>query len=439
MATKPLSKQIKQGLIQHSIKRKLKQTESGKPLNLPISAINSDYDTSFENHPGYRQLKIMREGAKQLDAPDPFFRVHDGVACATTSIGNKEYINFASYNYLGLSGHHDINQAAKQAIDDYGTSVSASRVVSGERHIHQQLETEIAQLYGVDSALVFVSGHATNVTTIGYLMDSKDLIIHDEYIHNSSLVGAKLAGARRISFPHNDFAFLEKLLNEHRDNYQRVLIIVEGLYSMDGDAPDLKRLVNIKKRYGAWLMVDEAHSLGVLGKTGRGLSEHCHVDAHEVDIWMGTLSKTLSGCGGFIAGSQALCDMLRYFCPGFLYSVGIPPQVAAPALASLKMMQKESERIQKLHSISQYFLTKLQGRAFTTGTSIGIAIVPVILGSSLKAAKFSEYMFEHGVNVQPILYPAVPEKSARLRFFLSSEHTKDQIDYTVDKLSNFII
>jgi len=434
MAKKPLSTQLKQSLIQSSLKRKLKQTDSGKPLNIPRATRASRNNISFEEHPGYKQLQVMREGGEKLDAPDPFFRVHDGIAGATTSIDGQTYINFASYNYLGFSGHPAVNEAAKNAIDLYGTSVSASRAVSGERAIHQALEANIAELYGVDSAVAFVSGHATNVTTISYLMNAKDLIIHDELIHNSSLVGAQLSGSRRIAFKHNDYVHLEKLLNEQRDNYNRVLIIVEGLYSMDGDYPDLIQLIAIKNKYAAWLMVDEAHSLGVMGDSGFGLREHFNVKGTDVDIWMGTLSKSFAGCGGYIAGSSALCDMLRYFSAGFLYSVGMAAQVAAPALQALELLRIEKERVKKLHDISAYFLQALKSRGYDTGSSVGLAVIPVIVGSSVKAVRMSGFLYEQGINVQPILYPAVPERSARLRFFMSTEHTTLHIDQTIQAL-----
>ncbi len=310
--------------------------------------------------------------------------------------------------------------------------------MSGERPIHQELEAAIATTYEVDDALVYVSGHATNVSTIGYLFGAKDLIIHDEYIHNSSIVGSQLSGAKRIPFAHNNLDALEKILSENRDQFEQVLIVVEGLYSMDGDSPDLSRLVEIKQQHHAFLMVDEAHSFGVLGATGKGLREECHVAGKDVDIWMGTLSKTLSGCGGYIAGCSALIENLRYLSPGFLYSVGLPAPTAAAALASLQIIHKEPERIQKLKTISQSFIRQAQAMGFNTGESIGIAIIPIILGSSVKAANASAALLEKGINVQPILYPAVPERSARLRFFLSSEHTEAQIQLTLKTLKTLL-
>ena len=264
--------------------------------------------TRFEQFPAYKKIQITRLDADKMRLENPFFRVHQGVAGATTQIDGRSYVNFASYNYLGLTGHPRVNRAAQEAIDHYGTSASASRLVAGERPVQRRLEEALAELYGVDDCLVFVSGHATNVSTIGHLFGPKDLIVHDSLIHNSILEGARLSGATRRSFPHNDLQALDALLGEIRGRFERVLIVVEGLYSMDGDTADLPKLVTIKRRHKAFLMVDEAHSLGVLGETGRGLHEHHGIDGREVDIWMGTLSKTLASCGGFIAGSAALIE-----------------------------------------------------------------------------------------------------------------------------------
>nr|WP_320136765.1 aminotransferase class I/II-fold pyridoxal phosphate-dependent enzyme [uncultured Amphritea sp.] len=440
MVAKKLTTDLKQKLIQQALQRKLKHAEAD--ANKPLAEIKKtaipDRFYRFDQHPGYIQMQIMNKGAEQLGVDSPFFRLHEGIAGSTTVINNHELINFASYNYLDLSGHPEVNQAATEALKKYGTSVSASRIVSGERPIHQQLEQALAKAYGVDDAVVYVSGHATNVSTLGYLFGPKDLIIHDEYTHNSSIVGAQLSGAKRQPFPHNNLEALEQLLEEKRHLFERVVIVVEGLYSMDGDFPDLKQLVELKKKYKVFLMVDEAHSFGVLGETGKGIRELSQVSATDVDIWMGTLSKTLSGCGGFIAGESALVENLRHLSPGFLYSVGIPAPIAAAAIKSLEIMDREPSRIERLHSISDYFLTKAKTLKMNTGDSEGIAIIPIILGSSVKAAQISSALFDQGINVQPILYPAVPEKSARLRFFLSCEHTKEQVDKTLNILTTLL-
>lgn len=386
----------------------------------------------FDLHPGYQQLRIIQEGAAKLGISSPFFRIHEGVAGATTRIDGRDYLNFASYNYLGLCGDPRVNAAAKQAIDRYGTSVSASRPVSGERPVHEALERELADAHGVAECVVLVSGHATNVTTIGYLFGPRDLILHDALIHNSALQGIQLSGAKRLSFPHNDWRALEALLARERRHFERVLIIVEGIYSMDGDFPELPRFVDLKRRYGAFLMVDEAHSFGVMGATGMGIAEHFEMDPKDVDIWMGTLSKALASSGGYIAGEPALVEHLKFAAPGFLYSVGMAPPVAAGALEALRSLRAEPQRVQDLQARGRYFLQCAREAGLNTGLATGYAVVPVITGSSIKAGRLAEALFRRGINVPPIVYPAVEEKAARLRFFVSCQHTEAQLKQTVD-------
>ena len=435
-----LSQQLKQKLIEQSIQRKVKANDKAAD-KAPVSGILGRASpalqrmTDFRLHPAYRKLEIMREGSQSLGIDDPFFRVHQGTSGASALINGKQYINFSSYNYLGLTGDPRVNAAAQQAMETYGTSASASRMVSGERPVHQQLEQALAALHGCEDALVFVSGHATNVSTLGFLMGPKDLIVHDELIHNSSMVGAELSGARRIAFKHNDLQALEQVLAEYREGFERVIIVTEGLFSMDGDLPDLPAIVALKKRYHTWLMVDEAHSIGVLGQQGRGIAEYYNLAPDDVDIWMGTLSKTLSSCGGYIAGSRPMVEMLRYFAPGFLYSVGMPPPQAAAALKALELMQQEPERVAQLQANSAYFLQHLKQLGYDTGEAAGFAVVPLITGRSTQAAQLTMALFKQGINVQPIVYPAVPEKSARLRFFISSEHSREQLDQCLGLLA----
>lgn len=440
-----LTAQIKDKLIQQVMERRLRKVEhnsegcadrSSARLATVKTFKAKEKFTRFDQHPGYQQLRIINDGAAMMGVPNPFFRVQDGVSCAVSSINGKECINFAGYNYLGLSGHPEVTESAKAAIDRYGTSVSASRLVSGEKQIHRELERALADVYGVDDAVVFVSGHATNVSTIGYLFGPKDLILHDELIHNSILQGAQLSGAKRLSFPHNDWKALDRILVGHRNQFERVLIALEGIYSMDGDYPDLPRFVELKNRHGAFLMVDEAHSFGVMGKTGLGIREHFGIDGSDVDIWMGTLSKTLAGCGGFIAGETALVEHLKFMTPGFLYSVGMSPPLAAASLKALQIMQREPDRVAALQKNGRLFLKSAIHAGIDTGTSSGLAIIPAIIGSSIKAARLSDALFKRGINVQPILYPAVPEKSARLRFFISCMHTEEQIETSVRALAD---
>jgi 8-amino-7-oxononanoate synthase len=426
-----ITAQLKEKLIQQSLERRLRRSNTPAPaprgLSDTLGAEIPEQFTRFDQHPGYQQLRIMSDGAAKLGIDSPFFKLHDGLAGARTHIAGREYLNFSSYNYLGLCGHPAVSAAAKAAVDRYGTSVSASRLVSGERAIHRELESALAAAYGTDDAVVFVSGHATNVTTIGYLFGPKDLIVHDELIHNCALQGSLLSGARRLSFPHNDWAALDALLAQQRRQFERVLILTEGIYSMDGDFPELPRFVEIKRRHKAFLMVDEAHSFGVMGATGLGIREHYGLTSGDVDIWMGTLSKALAGCGGYIAGETALVEHLKFLAPGFLYSVGMSPPVAAASLAALQTMYREPQRVATLRARGSLFLELARSAGIDTGGSAGISVIPAIVGSSLRAARLSSALFKRGINVQPILYPAVPEKLARLRFFISCEHSEADI------------
>jgi 8-amino-7-oxononanoate synthase len=385
----------------------------------------------FSELQAYKSIIKHRAVADRFNFTDPFYRCHDQSKGAVTTIDGRPYVNFASYDYLGLNGHPAVVAAAKAAIDEHGTSVSASRIVAGERPLHRQLETALAGLYETESAITFVSGHATNVSTISTLLDSGDLILYDELAHNSLLVGIKLSNAKAFAFRHNDLGDLERLFRSHRRSSRNALIVVEGLYSMDGDIPDLPKLVELKERYGAWLMVDEAHALGVLGSRGRGLAEHFAVSPKRVDIWMGTLSKALAGCGGYIAGNHELVETLKFRAGGQVYSVGMSPPVAAAAIASLDLMKAEPERVTRLHANGAAFLHAARARGLDTVTSRGYAIIPIMVGDIVKAGRLTDRMMARGINVLPIIYPAVPLKAARLRFFITSSHTVQQIEETV--------
>ncbi|PLX36688.1 MAG: 8-amino-7-oxononanoate synthase [Hyphomicrobiales bacterium] len=410
-----------------------KATKDRRPAPArPKSAPKGKRAFDFSELPEVKQFKMQRAAADMMGIANPFFRPHDGIARNVSMIEGRECINFASYNYLGLNGHPEVSAAAKAAIDQYGTSVSASRIVAGERPIHRELEKKIAELHGVEDAIAMVSGHATNVTAIGTLMSPKDLIICDSLIHNSVTEGVKLSGATRLTFPHNDLDALEDLLNKVRHSHEHVLVVVEGLYSMDGDFPNLPKLIDIKRRHDVWLMVDEAHSVGVLGAHGRGLAEHYNIDPNEVEMWMGTFSKTLSGCGGYIAGSAALIDYLKVAAPGFVFSVGLSAPLAASVMASIDIMLREPERVKKLRENGHLFLELAREKGLDTGPSAGYSVVPVVVGDSVQSVVLSNRLLEQGVNALPIIFPAVAEKSARLRFFITSEHTDEEIAKAVD-------
>ncbi len=403
------------------------------------SARPADYQTPEENYtvalfPEFLKLRERLQVAEAAGIGNPYFTVHEGLTNDRTIINGREYISFSSYNYVGMSGDPVVVRAVQEAAAKYGTSVSASRLVSGEKDLHREFETTLAEFLGVEAVVAFVGGHATNETVIGHLFKPGDLILHDALSHNSILQGAILSGARRRMFPHNDWKAADELLQKFRHEYRRVLIVIEGVYSMDGDIPDLPRFIEVRNRHKALLMVDEAHSIGTLGATGRGIGEHFGVNRREVDIWMGTLSKSFGSCGGYIGGCRELIELLKYTAPGFVYSVGLSPPATAAALASCRLLQAQPQRVATLRQRSRLFLELAQERGLDTGLSKDSPVIPIILGNSLRSLQLSKALFLRGINVQPIVYPAVEESAARLRFFITSLHTEEQIRYTVDAI-----
>lgn len=399
---------------------------------------NGEVPESFyklEKMPEFMRLQSLRKRIEDSGIRNPFFSVHEGRISDTTEIDGKELISYASYNYLGLSGDPEVNLSAKNAIDNFGTSVSASRIVSGEKTIHKQLEKELSDFLGVEDVITFPGGHGCNESVIGHLVGRGDLILHDSFAHNSLIQGAMLSGAQRRPFEHNNWEDLENILRSCRGEYRRVLIIIEGLYSMDGDYPDLPKFIEIKKRYKAWLYLDEAHSIGTLGETGRGLGEVYDVQRDDIECWMGTLSKSFGSCGGFVGASRSLIEYLRYTTPGYVFAAGMPPANVGAALGSLRVLQKRPELVAKLQANARLFLSLAKEAGLDTGMAQGTAIIPIITGHSLLALRLSEALYDHGINAQPILYPAVPEKETRVRIFMTAAHTEKQIRDSVEILA----
>ncbi len=388
--------------------------------------------------PEHRMLQSRLEELERHGLENPYFRVHDGSTGSTASIGGRVVLNFANYNYLGLSGDARVNAAAMDAVRRYGTSVSASRIVSGERPVHQELEQELASFIGVEDCIAYIGGVTTNVSTISHLIGTGDVVLCDELLHNSAMQGALFSGAHRLTFPHNDFGAADRLLSEVRSRYRRALVVIEGVYSADGDIPDLAQFVAMKRRHEAWLMVDEAHSIGVLGATGRGLAEHAGVSPRVVDLWMGTLSKSLASVGGYIGARREIIEYLKYTAPGFVFSVGMAPANAAAALEALRILRREPERVAALHENARLFLDLARRHGLNTGSSLGTPIVPVILGETVRSVRVSQQLLERGINVQPMVAPAVSESAARLRFFIASTHTRDQIHETVNTVASLV-
>jgi 8-amino-7-oxononanoate synthase len=404
----------------------------GVEAELRADAIKVDAaHTDFAEFPAWIDLKQRLDALPLLGINNPYFKTLEGIARDRITIGGRELLHFSGYNYLGFSGHPYVEGRVCDAVARYGTSVSASRVASGERPIHRELEGRIAGALGVDDAIVFTAGHMTNVNVIGHLFGAKDLVLHDELIHDSALQGMKLAGATRRPFPHGDMNALQKHLEQLRGRFEKCLIIVEGVYSMDGDICDLPAAVALKKRFKAFLMVDEAHSFGVVGPRGYGVAEHFGIEGREIDIWMGTLSKSLSSCGGYIAGSSVLVQLLKYTAPGFVYSAGLTPANSAAAVAALELMEREPQHVAKLQANARCFYEACRTEGLDTGPAAGeSAVIPVIVGNSFHALLLSDALMNRGINVQPILYPAVADNASRLRFFLSALHSEDQLRFT---------
>ncbi|HMO14884.1 MAG TPA: aminotransferase class I/II-fold pyridoxal phosphate-dependent enzyme [Pirellulaceae bacterium] len=412
----------------------ISKNESAKEKKLAIKGpIPSSY-YELDQMPEFIRVQQLRSVFESTGIRNPFFSLHEGVISDTTRIDGRELISFSSYNYINMSGNPEVTAAAKSAIDQFGTSSSASRLVSGEKTVHKQLERELAQFLGVEDVVTMAGGHATNESTIGHLVGAGDLILHDALAHNSIIQGAALSGARRRSFLHNDWRNLDEVLSEIRHEYRRVLVAIEGLYSMDGDSPDLARFVEIKKKHKVWLFVDEAHSIGTLGPTGRGIGEIYGVDRTDVEVWMGTLSKSMGSVGGFIGGKRSLIEYLRYTNPGFVFAAALAPVNAAAALASLRILKREPERVRQLAENSRLFLELAREAGLNTGMSKDSPIIPIITGNSLQALQLSQALYFRGFNVQPILHPAVEEEKARLRFFITSAHSSDQIRAAVSAL-----
>ncbi len=386
----------------------------------------------------YRALRERLDALSDAGVKSPFFRVHDGVASSETSVGGRRVVSFSNYNYLGLSGDADVTRAAQDAIAQWGTSVSASRIVSGERAVHLALEAELAKFVGAEDAIVYIGGHPANVSTISHLFGKEDVVLCDALLHNSAMQGAEFSGARRLVFPHNDWNALDEMLTRVRTQHRRALVVIEGVYGADGDVPDLARFVEVKSRHHAMLMVDEAHSIGVLGATGRGIAEHAGVDPRSVEIWMGTLSKSLGSCGGYIAGSAALVEYLKYTSPGFVYSVGMAPANAAAALRALQKLDAEPERVARLRDRAEQFRLLCAQAGIAVGGGGNTPVIPYIVGDSVRAARMSAILLESGFDVQPMVAPAVPENAARLRFFVTSRHSDADLRGAVAALADAI-
>ena len=389
---------------------------------------------NFADSKEYQDFKARREALLEGGGEDPYFVSHSSPLRDTCIVDGRELIDFGNYNYAGMSGRPEVNEAAKKAIDQYGTSASGSRLLAGEKPIHGELERAIAKWKHAEAAVVCVGGHSTNVTFVGNFCGKNDLILYDALAHNSVAQGCRLSSSIAKSFPHNDTVALEAMLERDRKYFEKVLIVIEGVYSMDGDISPVSEFVRIKKKFGCFLMVDEAHSACVLGPTGGGVDEYFGLAGDDIDIKMGTLSKGLGTCGGYLAGKKELIEYLKYNLPGFVFSVGLSPALAAASLRAVQLLQEDPSIMQRMRANIECFAAEARARGLNICAGGRSAILPVLVGRDEDAVLLSNEMNRRGVAVPPAVYPAVPKNKARLRFDVTSEHKKEQICYALDQL-----
>lgn len=390
--------------------------------------------TSFVDSEEYKIFKKRHDGMLEAGDDNPYFVEHDSPLLDTSRINGKDVIDFGGYNYVGMSGRPEVKEAAKKAIDKYGTSASGSRLLAGEKPVHGELERAIAEWKHAEAAVVCVGGHSTNVTFVGNFCGKNDLILYDALAHNSVEQGCRLSPATTKPFPHDDVEALDKILEKQRKYFEKVLIIIEGVYSMDGDISNVPGFVALKKKYGCFLMVDEAHSACVLGPTGGGVDEYFGLAPDDVDIKMGTLSKGLGTCGGYLAGKKEIIEYLKYNMPGFVFSVGISPALAAGSLEAIHQLRTNPSIMENLHRNIECFAREARKRKLDICLAGKSAVLPVLIGKDEDAFRMSSEMTRRGVFVPPAVSPAVPKNKARLRFDVISEHTEQQIIYALDTL-----
>jgi len=344
-----------------------------------------------------------------------------------TMVDGSELIMLASYSYLGLMGHEGIEAAAKKAIDEYGTGAGGVRLLTGTTDLHERLEARLAQYSHREDVAVYSSGFLTNVAIISALTGPKDMIIMDKLDHASIVDGCMLSDARWRTFRHNDMNHLESILKRAKASgkYESFMVIVDSVYSMDGDMCDLPALRRICDEYGARLMVDEAHSVGALGATGRGIEEHFDM-LGSIDIKMGTLSKAIPSVGGYVAGDRKMISFLKHNSRPFIFSAGLPPAQCATAIAALDVIDQEPWRVQKLQAVQGEYARGLMELGFNT-METSTAIVPVHVGDEMKTLDLTKKLLERGIFVCPIVHPAVPKGTERLRTCLMAAHTDEDL------------
>ena len=382
-----------------------------------------------------RRVKVFTDRVSMAKANDLYFYnqpIEELRSGAKVLVHGREMGMYASYGYLGLLNHPRINKAARKAIDQYGTGTNGVRSLAGTLTIHDELEETIANFKHAEAALTFTSGYATNLTVISTLMGRGDYVLSDKLNHASIVDGCLMSGAEFRRFKHNDMEDLDHRLGQIPDGASK-LVVADAVFSMDGDVIDLPRMVEVCKKHGAYLMMDEAHSLGVLGKTGRGIEEHFGLE-NVIDIKMGTLSKTIPSVGGYIAGKKDLINYLRHASRAYIFSAALPPAQAAAANEAFKVILDEPWRIEKLNHNTQLFINGLKSAGFDTLLTT-TAIVPVLCGSDDQAFAMTREAQHHDVFVLPVVSPAVPEGLARLRATVTAAHEPGDIEGAIDVIA----
>jgi 8-amino-7-oxononanoate synthase len=342
----------------------------------------------------------------------------------------RRLMMLSSYDYLGLIGDPRVEEAAVQAVRKYGTSTGGVRMLTGTADLHHEMEREVALFKGTPQAVTFSSGYLANLAVVASLLSVQDRVILDSLSHRSLVDACRLAGVPLQRFRHND---MDSLRAEIRVGapYNRTLIVADGVFSMDGDICRLPDLIEIKRETGCYLMIDESHASGVLGRNGRGTDEHFGISASDVDIWTGSLAKGIPSNGGFVAGSQELAIYLQHSAAPFIFSAALAPASVAAVTASLKILKREPERVEKLNRNAEFLRDGLKDLGYDTGLS-ETPIIPVILKDETHAALSAGRLREMGIGVTPILFPAVPLGSARLRLCVTAAHSLDDLEFALD-------
>jgi glycine C-acetyltransferase len=382
-----------------------------------------------------RRVQYFVERVRTARENDLYFYnqpIEELLGGARVVVGGREMGMYASYSYLGLIGHPRIDQAAKDAIDKFGTGTNGVRLLAGSLTIHTELEQRIADFKGAEAAITYTSGYATNLTVISALMGRGDYVLSDKLNHASIVDGCLMSGSEFRRFKHNDMQDLDRRLQQVPEGVAK-LVIADAVFSLDGDVIDLPAMAALCRQHGAYLMIDEAHSLGVLGKTGRGIEEHFGL--HDVvDIKMGTLSKTIPSVGGYVAGRRELINYLRHASRAYIFSAALPPAQAAAANEAFKIILEEPWRLERLGENTRQFLGGLKSAGFNTLLST-TAIVPVVCGSDERAFLMTRLSQQRGVFVMPVVSPAVPEGLARLRATITAAHEPAEIERAMDVIA----